>query len=204
MFAHPRVVRATAAHLDLFRLREQPSIPMGHDLHHRFGQLALQHFDESADSPRALFLQLPPDVLRQRFDVDLHLVKLRSAHEGSDPSFVYLKVDHRTVADVSPTARQAIFKVAVALQVRTPRVAPESRDDAPSLDSDGGNGFPFLDPFGDFLRGLGASLSHGNVRLESVTVVTAHRCVLPLASLINININRRSPGAHPASQVSAT
>ena len=41
VLAHAGIVRATATHRDLFRLREQPALPIGHALHHPLRQLAL-------------------------------------------------------------------------------------------------------------------------------------------------------------------
>src|ERR1019366_1232540 len=96
--------------------------------------------------------------------------------EGFDPPFIDLQMYDRTVANVGPPARQAIRKVAVTLQVRTPRLAPEGRGDGWALDVDGADRLPFFGPFSDFPRGRGASLSHGNVRPKSV--IPTHRSVL--------------------------
>ena len=63
------------------------------------------------------------------FDLDLDLVKFRPTHEGLDPPPGDRQMHDGTVANVGPPARQAVLKVAVALQVRAPRQAPEGRGD---------------------------------------------------------------------------
>src|SRR5438876_511377 len=128
-------------------------------------------------------------LLGERNDVDLDFVQFRSAHEGLDPPLLDLQVHHRTVANVSPAARQAVFVIAVALEVRTPGLAPEGRGDGSAHDADGGNRLPLPGSLGDFLRRSGAPLSHGNIRPESV--IPAHECLLPLV----IPISRRTPDA---------
>src|SRR5207253_8098416 len=65
-----------------------------------------------------------------------------------------------------------------------------------ALNLDGGDGLPLFEPFGDFPRGLGAPLCHGNVRLVSVVVVSAHWGVQTPTSLIRQTL----PVANPASR----
>src|SRR4051794_3343297 len=197
MLAHPRVVRATATHLDLFRLREKPLSPIRHGLHDRVRELPLQQLDQRADLAGAPCFRDLPGFLRERGDVDLHRVKFRTAHEGRDPSLRDLQVHDRTVTDVRPPARQTVFEVAVTLQVRAPRLAPEGRYDGSTLDDHRGDGLPLLDPLGDFPRGLSTPLGPRDVRLVVLGVAPANECIfLPVVA-----VRRRTPEGDPTSRI---
>ena len=106
------------------------------------------------------------------------------------------------VANVGPTAGQAIRVVAVTLQVRTPRLAPERRGDGPALDLDRGDRLALLDPPGDLLGRLGPALGHGDVgRISVVVVVPSHDFGLPHANLVSVS-SRKTPVADRGSRTS--
>src|SRR5262249_12999187 len=131
----------------------------------------------------------------------------RSAHDGFDPALGDRQMHHRAITHVGPPARQAILEVAVALEVCTPRVAPEGRGDGSALDADRLGVQPFLGPSGNFPRGLGAPLGHGNIGLISISIVVvivipAHWSVPPFTN--PINFSQRSPGSRPASPTAIT
>ena len=169
VLAHPRVVRATAPHLDLFRLREEPLLPIRHQSPSPLSTACLAAVRRACRSCPRIVLSAPASAASGSAAMSIWILY------SSDPltralirPFSIFRSHDRTVANVGPPARQAVLKVAVALQVRAPRLAPEGRGDGSALDVDRGDGLPLLDPLGDFPRGLGTPLGHGNVRLESV------------------------------------
>src|ERR1039458_581012 len=117
-----------------------------------------------------------------RGDADLDLVKLRAADRRLDLAGPDVKVDYRSVADVSPAARQAVRIVHVGLQVVAPRLAPEGAGNHAALDLDGPDGLSLLSQLGHFPFRFAAALGHRDVGSKSV-VVPAHNARLIYASV---------------------
>ena len=97
VLAHRGPVRAGAAHPDVSRFREQSLRRVGHDAHHPLGQPTLEQLDQRTDLPGAAGLQARPMRRRQRRDLDLDVVRLRSGpgHHRFDPSRLNLQIDTR-------------------------------------------------------------------------------------------------------------
>src|ERR1017187_3544449 len=108
------------------------------------GEAPAQQLDQRPNRARAFVAQSLPLRLGCRGNADLDLVKLRAADRRLDLAGSDVKVDHRSVADVSPATRQAVRVVHVGLQVVAPRLAPEGAGNRAALDLDGPDGLSLL------------------------------------------------------------
>ena len=168
MLAEIGPIRAGAVQFDFFGRREKPSFGAGDDLHDRRGKFALEQFDEGIDFPGAFGLDGFPEARRQRLDFDFDFVKARSRHAGGHLALADLEINHRTVADISAAARQAVGIVAVSLQVVAPCLAPEGAGDLAAFQQDRRGGLAILfGQLGHFTRGLGAAFRHRHIRPPS-------------------------------------
>src|SRR5271157_4835933 len=134
MLAHLGPVRATARKPNLFRRWEQAGILLADTFHDPLGQTSLQKLNQRINRPRAVFANGPPARLRDRGNLHHYLINLRTADQRFDLTGRNLEINDRTIAHVSPSARQAVGKVAVAFEVLTPRLAPEGLDDRSPFD----------------------------------------------------------------------
>src|ERR1035441_699451 len=82
-------------------------------------------------------------------------------------------MDDRSVADVSPAARQAVCVVHVGFQVVAPGLAPKGAGNRAACDLDGPDGLSVLRQLRHGLSRFAAALSHRYVGSKSV-VVPAH------------------------------
>src|SRR6516165_9599733 len=112
------------------------------------------------DASRAIATNRLPAGSLDRRNGDLDPVEIGTSDHRGDLSFGDLKVDHRTVADIGASARQAVLVVAVAFEVRAPRLAPETFGNRTPLDLHGSNGPSPLLQLGHFAFRLSALLGH--------------------------------------------
>ena len=107
VLAHRGGIRATAAKADFLRRREKAAARPRDALHHGRRQLTL------------------PLNARHGRDLDLDPVKTRAHDMSGRLACPDLEVNHRAIAQIRPSARQAIGIVAVALEILAPGLAPE-------------------------------------------------------------------------------
>src|SRR5205085_3489765 len=96
----------------------------------------LQQRDRRVDLPAALRGQPFRSRFRELVDFDPHLVQRGAGDQRIDETWRDAQVDHRSVAHVGPTARQAVGEVTVRLEAFAPRLAPERGGDLPPVDGD--------------------------------------------------------------------
>jgi hypothetical protein len=105
-------------------------------LHDRFGQAPLQQLDQRVDAAGAVGADRPPGRGGQRLDGDQDRIDLRADHFRPDLARADPQIDHRAVADIAASARQAIGEILVALEIFAPGLAPETRRDLAPFDDD--------------------------------------------------------------------
>src|SRR6516164_11009142 len=115
--------------MDLVRRREKAGFLAAYPFHDTLGEPALQKFDERIDRSGAVLADGFPSRLPYWSYLHLNLVDLRAADQGFDFAGRNLKIDHGSVAYIGTPSWQAVFKVAIALEILAPSLAPEGLDD---------------------------------------------------------------------------
>src|SRR5262249_33007736 len=161
--AHVGPVGAAAGQPDFLGRRKQAVAFPADPIHDALGEATLQQLDQRIDAPGAILANRLPALRRNRSDVDCYGVELGPADERRDLALGDLQVDDGAIADVGSPPRQAVCKVAVALEVSAPGLAPEGLGNSPTLDSHRVDRLSPLLELGELLFGLPTPLCDWHV-----------------------------------------
>ena len=170
MLAHICPVRATARKLDLLGRREQARVLPANPFHDALGKPSLEKLDERINRARAVRADGFPASLGDRSNFHRDFVNLRAADQSVDRARSDLKIDYRTVSHIGPPARQPVGKVAVALEIVAPGLAPEGLDDGASFDDHRRDGLPLLLALLHLAGRFPPPFCHGNVGFPSPVI----------------------------------